>query len=383
MWLAYFIYWGGAAAVLPFMSVFYESVNLKGGQIGQLNSIPYFVSLISSISFSFLSDVLRSHKLVLRMCIFGLIAVLLVFPSLSTFAAFLPVVLLYSVFSSPANPILDQTALSALKNPENYGKIRVGGSIGWSIMVLVSGYLIDHLHVGLPVIFYINIAFLVLFYGMTAFMPEPRREVGSDAEKVSPGKLAAMLRLPGFLIFLLTIIIWGIGESSIGSFMFLHIKSLGGSTTLMGIALSVSVIGEIIIFSYSDKIQSRLGPQKMILGAFLVLLAWLAGLALIRNPNAIPLFQVFGGAGFGLLQSGSVAYVNERAPKGLGTTAQAIRVGLFSGLGVGIGAIISGIMYEASGSVILFRNMALIVLVGFFFALLVYMIDRRKRLNQS
>ena len=45
--------------------------------------------------------------------------------------------------------------------------------------------------------------------------------------------------------------------------------------------------------------------------------------------------QIFGGAGFALIQSGSAAYVNRRAPKELGTTAQAL---------------ISGVLYEFSES---------------------------------
>jgi predicted MFS family arabinose efflux permease len=187
-----------------------------------------------------------------------------------------------------------------------------------------------------------------------------------------------MFRQPGFIIFMFIIIIWGIGESSIGNFLFLHIKSLGGSSTLMGTALSLSLIGEIVIFSFAHKIQAHLKPQMMVLVAFVVLFAWLTGLSLIRDPNAIPLFQIFGGAGFALLQSGSVAYVDQRAPREIGTTAQAIRGGLYSGLGVGTGSIISGLIYEAYGSVFLFRTMSFVAVAGFIFGLVAYQIDRRK-----
>src|SRR4030066_1456830 len=72
MWMAFFVFWCGAAAYLPYISVYYESINLKGAQIGQLNSIPYFVSFFSSIIFAFLSDVTRRHKLVLTVCVLGI-----------------------------------------------------------------------------------------------------------------------------------------------------------------------------------------------------------------------------------------------------------------------------------------------------------------------
>ncbi len=378
MWMAFFVFWCGAAAYLPYIGVYYESINLKGGQIGQLNSIPYFVSFFSSIIFAFLSDVTRRHKLVLTFCVLGITGVLFIYPSARTFVAFVPIVLAYSLLNAPIGPILDETALASLEKPELYGRLRVGGSIGWGIMVLVTGYLIDHLKLGLPIIFYIHIFFNFIFLINIGIMPTIRRHSSAPAKPVSPIRIWEMIKQPGFMLFMVVIIIWGIGESSISNFLFLHIKSLGGSSTLMGIALSVSLIGEIITFTFAHKIQTRLGPHKMILAAFVVLFTWLTGLSLIRDPNAIPFFQIFGGAGFALLQSGSVAYVDQRAPRELGTTAQAVRGALYFGLGAGVGAIISGMLYESSGSVVLFRTMSFVSMAGFLFGIVAYLIERRR-----
>ena len=380
MWMAFFVFWCGAAAYLPYISVYYESVNLKGGQIGQLNSIPYFVSFFSSIIFAFLSDVTRRHKLVLTFCVLGITGVLFIYPSARTFAAFIPIVLAYSLLHAPIGPILDETALASLEKPELYGRLRVGGSIGWGIMVLVTGYLIDHLGLGLPIIFYIYIFFNFIFLFNIGIMPTIRRHTSAAAKPVSPIRIWEMIKQPGFMLFMLVIIVWGIGESSISNFLFLHIKSLGGSSTLMGLALSVSLIGEIITFTFAHKIQARLGPHKMILAAFVVLFTWLTGLSLIRDPNAIPFFQIFGGAGFALLQSGSVAYVDQRAPREIGTTAQAVRGALYFGLGAGVGAIISGMLYESSGSMILFRTMSFVSVAGFLLGIVAYLIERRRNL---
>ena len=379
LWLAYFIYWAGAAAILPYISVYYESVNLKGTQIGQLSSIPFFVSMVSSILLAFLSDVSKKHKLILRLCAAAMIAVMALYPAARSFLAFLPIVFMYSIINAPFTSIMDQTTLTALENPADYGKIRVGGSIGWGIMVLVTGFLVDKLNRGYGIIFYICIIFLVIFLINTIGMPQGHKIEVKPEERPNIKMIGEMLRQPGMLPVLLLIAIWGIGESAIGNFLFLHIKSLGGSSTLMGIALSISLVGEIVAFSIANKILAKIGPGKMMLLSFLVLFAWLFGLSLIRNPIAIPFFQVFGGAGYALIQSGSVAFVNERAPKQLGTTAQAIRGGVLSGLGVGTGALISGVIYEASGSVVLFRNMSYLTIAGFALGVVMYLNSRRDR----
>lgn len=379
LWLAYFIYWAGAAAILPYISVYYESVNLKGTQIGQLSSIPFFVSMVSSIILAFLSDVSKKHKLILRVCAAAMIAVMALYPAARSFLAFLPIVFMYSVINAPFTSIMDQTTLTALENPADYGKIRVGGSIGWGIMVLVTGFLVDKLNRGYGIIFYICIIFLVIFLINTIGMPQGHKIAVKPEERPNIKMVGEMLRQPGMLPVLLLIAIWGIGESAIGNFLFLHIKSLGGSSTLMGIALSISLVGEIVAFSIANKIFAKIGPGKMMLLSFLVLFAWLFGLSLIRNPIAIPFFQVFGGAGYALIQSGSVAFVNERAPRELGTTAQAIRGGVLSGLGVGTGALISGVIYEASGSVVLFRNMSYLTIAGFVLGVVMYLNSRRDK----
>ena len=380
MWVAYFVFWSGTAAFLPYISVYYESIGIRGAQIGQLNSIPYFISLVSSVLFGFLSDVSKRHRLMLAICTLGMMVMLFIFPLASTFLALLPIVLIYSILMAPCSPLMDQTALASLDNPANYGKVRVGGSIGWGIMVLVTGFLIDRLSLGLPVIFYVNITFYAIFLVLIIFMPAVRRETGGEHQQASLAKIRDLFMQRQFATFLLVTIIWAVGESAIGGFLFLHIKHLGGSSTLMGTALAVSLIGEILIFSTSNRIQSWLKPRKMVLLAFVVMFAWLTMLSLVRNPNAIPFFQIFGGAGFALLQSGSVAYVNKRAPSEIGTTAQAIRSGLFSGFGTGTGLIINGWIYERAGSVILFRSMSFVVLAGFLLGVLAFSKESNKHI---
>jgi PPP family 3-phenylpropionic acid transporter len=379
LWVAFFLFWGGAAAVLPYITLYYESIGLSGRQIGQLSSIPFFVGLASSVTFGFLSDVSRRSKLLLRICVVGIVAVLFFFPRARTFVALVPVVLLYSILHAPTNPILDQTTLHVLEDPRKYGRIRMGGSLGWGMMVLAAGFLIDNLGAGLPVIFYLNILFMALFFFVVGFLPDVQKQKKEDRAEVSLRKLGEMILMPGFLGVFLLIIIWGIGEASISNFLFLHIKHLGGSSALMGTALSISLVGEIVTFSFANKVQEKIGEFRMILLAFIVLFTWLTGLYLIKDPNMIPFFQIFGGAGYALMHSGSVAYVNRRAPKGMGTTAQGLRGGVYAGLGNGVGTLISGALYEFFGSGAMYRAMSVVQVGGLLIGILLYMLEKRSQ----
>lgn len=379
MWLAYFFFLAGIGAFFPYISLYYESIGLKGSQIGRLTSIPNFISLGSSIAFAFFSDRLRQHKQILAVTTIGIMIVLFIYPAALTFTALIPVVLANAILSAPSNAILDHTTLATLEDPSHYGKVRVGGTIGWAIMVLVTGYLIDQLGMGLSIIFPLHILFRGIFLLIILMMPSIQPRAGEPAGRVSWQEVYRFVRQREFLLFLIVIMIYGMGESSITNFLFLHIKRLGGSQTLMGSAQSISLVGEMGVFFLAHKIQARVRPEKMVLMAFIVLFTWLTGLSLIRTPNAIVLFQAFGGAGFALLLSGSVAYVNARAPVEMGATAQAIRGAAFYGVGAGLGAILSGRIYENAGPVALFRAMSFLVLGGFLFGVVVLLILPRRK----
>lgn len=378
MWLVFFIYWAGMAATYPYISLYYESKGLLGAQIGQLNSIRSFIIFFSSILFAFLSDVSKRHKLVLRLCILGMIAALLLFPGAASFTAFIPVVLMLSIFNAPVNPILDETTLSALDDPHDYGKLRVGGSYGWGVVVLATGFLIERLSIGLGAIFYIQVLFMLLLFLLTFIMPEARAAAGGDHQRPTLQDLWLLMRQPGILMVVVFTLIWGMGESGVGNFLFLHIKYLGGSSALMGIAMTSALIGEIAVFSFTNQLQARLGAKRMMVLSFFIQFVWFSGLSLIRNPQAIPFFQFFGGASFGMMQTGSVAYVDACSPKNLGTTAQAIRGGVMLGLGIGLGSIINGFIYEKFGSVALFRSTSLLALVGLLSGLVAFMLIRQR-----
>ena len=378
LWGMYFLFWASLAPFIPFVGLYYESINLNGVQIGQLSSIRSLVSFVSSILLAFLSDVLRHRRLILRVCILGMVAALLLFPRAASFATLVPIVVLYSVFLSPTNAILDETTLLSLDNPRDYSKVRLGGSLGWGILVFITGWLLDNAAVSLTVIFDLHIFFLILLFIFSWLLPEAGHAPGVSKEKVSFKDVGEMLRLPAFLPWIGILFLWGAADSSIIAFLFLHIKFLGGGTSLMGMLLSASILGEIAGFIAAKRIQHKIGTRMMMIISLAVLCLWFTSASLIKQPALLLFFMVIAGAGFSLMHAGSVAYVNQRAPKQIGTTAQALRGAIQMGLGSGTGALISGALYQAYGSIILYRIMAVVAFIGFLLALLLRFLERSR-----
>jgi len=378
MWIAFFLFMASVASFMPYSSLYYESLNLPGWQIGQLGSIRNLVAFTSSILLAFLTDVFRRRRLIMRVCILGMIAALLIFPHAASFATLLPIVVLYSVFLAPTNSIITETTLSGLDNPRDYSTVRLGGSFGWGIVALITGLLINNPDFGLPVIFPLHIFLLILLLAFSWLLPGARQAPGADKEIVSVKDVWDMLRLPVFLPWMVIIFLWGATESSISNFLFIHLKNQGGSPSLMGTAISISIVGEIVALAAAKRIQHKVGSRRMIVLSFVIRFIWFAAASILKQPALILINQFIGGTSFSLIHAGSVAYVNQRAPERIGTTAQAVRGAIQFGLGGGLGALVSGALYQTYGSTALFRIMAFVSLVTFFLALLLRAVDRAR-----
>ena len=376
LWASYFFYWGSLAPFIPYVGLYYDSIGLSGTQIGALNSLRAVVSFISAIAIAFLADVLRRRKLILVLCILGMMVSLIIFPFMASFVTLLPIIALYSAFQAPAIAILDQDTLSALENPRNYSKVRVGGSYGWGIIIFFAGLLIDHPGTPLTIIFVLHISLLLVLLALVAFLP--KSDPVATEEKASFKDVADLFRYPGFALWMAVIFLFGMAEASLINFLFLHIRDIGGSTTLMGLSMSFAILGEVIGFSLARRMQGRIGSRRMIVLAFAIRTVWYILIGLNRNPLLVLPILILGGGSFSLIEAGSVAYVNERAPQRIGTTAQGVRSSILLRLSAAVGSLIAGAIYQRSGSARMYLTMAVISAVSFILAALLRRADRRR-----
>jgi predicted MFS family arabinose efflux permease len=381
LWLSYFLYWGSIAPFIPYVGLYYESVGLSGTQIGTLNSVRALVSFVSAIAIAFLTDLLRRRKLIFVLCIIGMIAALFIFPFALSFATLIPIIALYSAFQAPAIAILDQDTLSTLENPRNYSKVRVGGSYGWGIIIFFAGLIIDRPGIPLTIIFALHIFFLLFLLALVAFTP--KTDTVSTTEKASLKDIVDLFRHPGFSLWMGVIFLFGMAEASLINFLFLHIRNIGGSASLMGLAMTFAILGEIIGFNFARRLQGRIGSRRMIVYAFAIRTIWYIFIGLNHIPLLVLPIQILGGGSFSLIEAGSVAYVNERSPQRIGTTAQGVRSSILLRLSAAIGSLFAGAIYQRSGSARMYLIMAIVSAASFILAAILRNIEHRRESHIS
>lgn len=97
----YFLYYAAAAALLPFLALYYEQVGLSGRQIGLLVGIPPILMLVSPPLWGGLADSTKQHKLLLMAAIGGSWVMVLVLSLTTAFLWLIPVVFAYSFIRLP------------------------------------------------------------------------------------------------------------------------------------------------------------------------------------------------------------------------------------------------------------------------------------------
>ncbi|MDK2982431.1 MAG: transporter, family, 3-phenylpropionic acid transporter [Chloroflexota bacterium] len=354
---AYFLYWFAAAAFVPYMSVYYESRGLAGKQIGLLISIPYMVTAASSFLFGYLADLIKKPAGILRLCALGFITALVVLARANTFLFTVLGCLTYAISAAPMNPILDRITLGFLSDPSQYGRVRIGGSLGWGLGVLIVSYLLSDWN--FSTMFIVSQSLLVFFLLNSFLVPTQSGDVPHSQIRLK--SMADFLRRKGTLILLLANVVWSLAESSITGYLFLHIKMLGGSSLMMGLSMACAILSEMLGFILAEKALKHMKLPVIIALAYLLQFLRLCSLALVRDPLLLVPFQFCGGASFALIWSASVAYINRYGDPDMQTAGQALKSGVMS-IGSSFSVLLGGYIYESYGTAVLFRCVALLIL---------------------
>jgi MFS family permease len=359
----YFLYYAAAASLLPFLVLYYEQLGLSGGQIGVLTAILPLVTLFAASFWGGLADATKQHQPLMLLALGGVILLALVILFSTTFLSLVGVIVAFAFFAAPIVPFLDNSTLAYLGESKNqYGKLRLWGAVGWGMAAPVVGWLVERFDLTWSFYSYIGL----MFAGLLASLRLPIGQTRISAP-FWQGVRLLLGNSRQWLLFLIIIFSAGIGSAIIHNYLFLYMELLGAGNTLMGWALTVATLSELVIFSSSDRLLNRWGIKSVLLLALAALAVRLLAYAIISNPWLVLPVQLLHGFTFSALWTAGVAYADKVAPPGLGTTAQGLFTGVFMGLAAAVGAFVGGVLYENIGLSWMFGSAGLGLLAVLFF----------------
>ena len=359
----YFLYFAALSCLMPFIVLFYQGLGFTGTQIGLLTGVPPLITLVAAPFWTNVADATRRHKLIMGTGILVAVVVMLVLQSLTSFFLIFPLILLYNFFFSPVTALSDSATINMLGEERTmYGRIRLGGTIGWGLFALIAGAMVQKY--GLKIAFWsFSIIMFINFLVSQKFIHRTREET----EK-APGGLRTLLTSRRWLNFLFLACLGGLGNLSAATFLYPYMAELGAKGTTMGLALTISTLTEMPVFFFGDRLVKRFTTYGLfVLALFLVGVRSLL-LAAISTPSLVLVQQAFGGMLFPAMWVAGVAYADENAPAGLKSTAQGLFGAVSFGVGSALGGFIGGMLLESIGGRGLFFVLGVVTLTGLLIA---------------
>ena len=355
----YFLFYAAMASFLPFIVLFYQQLNFSGTQIGLLTGIPPLITLAAGPFWTNLADSTRRHTLIMGIGILMAAVTAFTLPALTNFTAIFILVIMFNIFFAPVSSLSDSATMSMLGEERSmYGRVRLGGTIGWGVFAQIAGLLLSAY--GLRVLFYVSAAIALVNFFIAKKLTFGRHEEHETAR----GNVWTLLTSRRWVIFLLFAFFGGLGTFSVPTYLAPYLKELGANGSQIGFAITIAAITEVPVFFFSHLLVKRFSPYGLFLiGLILIGIRTLAFGIVNTIPMAI-LVQAIGGMFFPAMWSAGVAYADEHAPVGLKSTAQGILGAVSFGIGSSVGGIICGILLESVGGRGMFLILGIIILVG-------------------
>jgi PPP family 3-phenylpropionic acid transporter len=356
----YFIYFSILGVFLPYFNLYCHKIGFSSFEIGAIASLKTFSTIIFPLVWGFLADRFSIRKKIF--IIVNLLSSLLwaLFFFTADFYPMMAVMFFYSLFHAPIVSFLEAFTVDILgKNKNNYGKIRLWGSIGFVLSVFAAGYISDKL--GIFSIIYMIFAGSLIHFFLSLKIPE------SEKERIRTKNFdLSFIFKPGTLFFLFASILMLGSHSPYYAFFSIYLSDLGLANTFIGISWAVAVFAEIVMMHQSGSIFKRITPGRvLVFSMFAAAGRWLV-LFCFESGGVILVSQVLHCFSYATFHMASILYIDELTPEGRKTTGQALNNALTYGLGLMAGNLLSGYFYDFAGGRTLFLGACITALAGAF-----------------
>ncbi len=353
----YFMYFGVLGVYLPYFNLYCYHLDFSGTQIGLLSGLRSATLVVFPFLWGILADRFARRKAIYLVC--NLMAALVWSAFLLTreFTPMLFIIGLYGIFYAPLISFLEAYSMDILgEDKKAYGRVRLWGSVSFILVVAVLGPLIDRFGIGIIIPLILagsccQAAGALKLPSMpvapkTALRPAPQLE----------WRRAAVFLFSGFLML--------VSHGTYYGFFSIHLERIGLPSTFIGVAWAVAVMAEIGVMFYSNRLFDHLSLEKVLFLSFLVAALRWSLLFGFTSPAVIILSQVLHACTYGTFHMASIIYMDRLTPPDAKTFGQAANNAITYGLGLMVGFLVNGALFEILATRYLFLTSALVALAA-------------------
>lgn len=361
----YFFYFAFIGAFSPYFGLYLQSLNFSAWDIGLLMSQMQLMRLIGPNLWGWLADLCGKRVGIVRLA--GLISLLgfTAFFWLDKLGGMLLAMAVLAFFWSAALPLVETLTFDHLREERGrYSRIRLWGSIGFIVAVMLTGAVLDFV----PPSGVLWACWGILFgiFAVAMLVPEAPALIHQRTTQ----SIGEILRQPRVRALLLASFAMSAAHGAYYVFYSIHLTAHGYSKTEVGALWSLGVLAEIGVFMLMARLTLRYSLRAILLASFsaavlrFLVMGWGA-----ESLILMLLVQVLHGLTFGAHHAASIAAVNLWFPGKSQGRGQALYSSLSFGAGGLLGALLSGRSWEPLGAGWTFSLGAFFALCGF---LLIY-----------
>lgn len=317
----YFCYYAALGAYTPYVGRWVDGLGHGGFVVGAMLGLWYGTRIVAPPAWAALTG--RSARPG-EWFVAGCVATLLCFAGfLFTREAWplLGVMAVFGLFYNAVMPQFEAMTLAALgPAPEQYGRLRVWGSVGFLLVAGSYGALMDRHD-----------------------RPPPPTPAGV-------GEAGHLLRRPGVRRFLLVAMLMQLGFGPFYVFYTLHLQAAGHSGAAIGALWAIGVLIEIAMFWQAPRLIARIGAGPLLAACLgVTVLRWAVVAAFADSFLVMALAQCTHALSFATFHACCMRLIADFFPGRRAVAGQSLLYGFSQGVGGVLGAGLAALMWERVG----------------------------------
>ena len=353
--LFYFFYFAMVGVYVIFMPKVLKDLGYSPVEIGAIYTSAPLMRFI--LPFIFKKYIPLTNRVFLVSLIATFLITILFFITIKSFYLHLFINLIFGGAMGAVLPFVETIALKYI-GKEKYGKVRLWGSVGFSLVAFILAKFLDSYIVAL--IFLVVTAFFIMIFGL--FLAP----INSDNPKEQEDN--KNFSLSKYWAFWVSLFLFQLSFGGFYNFFTIYETNHGISLDYVSYLWIFGVVCEIIMLIFQGPLLKSFNLLSLInLTLLLTTIRWVIVALFPQNLLLIAFSQALHAFSFALNYSAVIAYVYTLYPQK--KLAQQFLLGIGFGLGGAVGAFISGIVFKYSQSG-LFIFEAFMAFLSFIFLLI-------------
>jgi PPP family 3-phenylpropionic acid transporter len=369
----YFFYFAAVGTLIPYVGLYFQSLSLGAVDIAQLLAVLSMARIVSPPLLALLAD--RRGQFLFYGQLTSFISALLVFGFwwFDDYASLLWLVWWLGFFWHAALPPMESLTLRTLgDNLAPYSRIRLWGSVGFIVAVMLVGWLIN---------LFGQIAFLwsmtVFFMAMAVVTLINQDQPHTHSKGLNLSGLWSIVKQPSVLLVLALALLMQVSHGIYYAFYSIMLDHAGYTATEIGLFWTLGVIAEIGLFWYFARWIELLSFRGWLLVATgLAVVRWVMIAEFESLWWLLAVAQLLHAATFGVFHSAVVQWLHE-AFASHQAQGQALYSSITYGIGGVLGSLVAGYAWTLGQGSLTF-NMA--AMASFAALLLVFWLPKRDNL---